>query len=138
MTDITGGCLCGRVRYRASAEPLFTANCHCKHCQKTSGSPFSTVLGLPRESLVLEGALVSYEDKDTESGMAVNRKFCGHCGSPIVSEVTAAPAVVFLKSGSLDDTSQVKPQMDIWCDHAQPWVAMDAARAQIARNPPLG
>ena len=122
MTDIVGGCLCGRVRYRGSAEPLFTANCHCKHCQKTTGTSFSIVLGLPRDSLVLEGGpLTTYRDTG-ESGMAVQRKFCGTCGSPVLSEVEAAPTLVFLKGGTLDDTSQLQPQMDIWCDHAQPWL----------------
>ena len=106
MTDIVGGCLCGRVRYRGSAEPLFTANCHCKHCQKTTGTSFSIVLGLPRDSLVLEGGpLTTYRDTG-ESGMAVQRKFCGTCGSPVLSEVEAAPTLVFLKGGTLDDTSQ--------------------------------
>ena len=138
MTDIVGGCLCGRVRYRGSAEPLFTANCHCKHCQKTTGTSFSIVLGLPRDSLVLEGGpLTTYRDTG-ESGMAVQRKFCGICGSPVLSEVEAAPTLVFLKGGTLDDTSQLQPQMDIWCDHAQPWLPAGEGRTRVARNPDLG
>ena len=138
MGDIVGGCLCGRVRYRATAPALFTANCHCTHCQKTSGSAFSVVLGVPRDSLVFEGGPISTYRDTGESGLPVDRKFCPNCGSPLVSEVAAAPALAFLKAGTLDDTSGVKPQMDIWCEQAQPWVPPNEGAARIPRNPPLG
>ena len=44
---IEGGCLCGSIRYTCDAEPALTANCHCKHCQRQSGSAFSTIIGVP-------------------------------------------------------------------------------------------
>lgn len=137
MTEIVGGCLCGQVRYRGTAAPLFTAVCHCRHCQRQSGTSFSILLGLPRDSLSFEGGpLTTYRDTG-ESGLPVDRKFCPTCGSPLVSEVAAAPALVFLKAGTLDDTSDLKPQMDIWCEHAQPWVTMAEGTARLPRNPAL-
>jgi hypothetical protein len=137
MGDMVGGCLCGRTRYRISAPALFTAACHCSHCQKQSGGAFSVNLGVPRESLTLEGAPLSVYRDTGESGLAVVRKFCGNCGSPIVSELEAAPAISFVKAGTLDDVSGVKPQLDIWCDHAQPWVHLGADTQHVPRNPPL-
>jgi len=137
MGDMVGGCLCGRTRYRISQPALFTAACHCSHCQKQSGGAFSVNIGVPRESLSLEGAPLSVYRDTGESGLAVVRKFCGNCGSPIVSELEAAPALSFVKAGTLDDVSGVKPQLDIWCDHAQPWVQLGADTQHVPRNPPL-
>lgn len=136
--EIVGGCLCGQVRYRGSAAPVFTAVCHCKHCQKQSGTSFSVVLGLPSGSLAFEGApMRTYHDTGA-SGQPVERRFCPNCGSAIVTDAAAAPALTFLKAGTLDDTSSLQPQMEIWCDHAQPWVAQDPSRARLPANPPLG
>ena len=55
MASFTGGCLCGRVRYTASAEPAFTGICHCRNCQHFTGSAFETVLGFPKDAVQIEG-----------------------------------------------------------------------------------
>ncbi len=47
MTDMQGGCLCGKVRYTISAEPVFTGVCHCTDCQKATGSAFNIVVAVP-------------------------------------------------------------------------------------------
>ncbi len=141
MTDktipkIEGGCLCGAVRYSSSAEPAMTLICHCAHCQKQSGTSFSVIVAVPRESLdVTGGSLKSYRDTG-ESGQAVHRRFCGECGSPLVSDVEAVPDLLFLKSGTLDDTNWLKPEMHIWTDHRQPWVTIPEGATTAGRNPP--
>jgi hypothetical protein len=120
MAKIEGGCLCGAVRYRASAEPLMTVVCQCTHCQKLSGSPYSVMLALPKGSLEFTGdAPATYVDTGT-SGMPVHRRFCGKCGSP------------------LDDASWVHPQAAIWCDSAQPWAPLPEGVSQVAQNPAFG
>ena len=50
-------------------------------------------------------------------------------------KIATMPGVKFVKSGSLDDASWMQPQMVLWCDSAQPWVAMPDDLAQHARNP---
>jgi len=55
-----------------------------------------------------------------------------------VSEVAVTPALDWLKAGTLDDTSWLQPQVNMWCDSAQPWVAMKDGVPQFPRNPPLG
>jgi hypothetical protein len=120
MPKIVGGCLCGSVRYQSEAEPVLTAACHCHHCQKQTSSAFSIFIVLPKESLRIEGeALAAFEDVG-DSGLPVFRKFCTKCGSAIVSEVVATPDVEWLNAGTLDDPSWFRPQMNIWCDSAQP------------------
>ena len=55
MPKITGGCLCGSVRYRSEAEPTLVAVCHCVTCQKYTGSAFSLNVGVPSDSVTITG-----------------------------------------------------------------------------------
>jgi hypothetical protein len=136
--QIEGGCLCGSVRYSCDADPALVANCHCKHCQRQSGGAFSTIVGVPRAALRVSGRLSSFHDKGDDSGLAVVRQFCPKCGSALISDVAATSELLWLKAGTLDDTSWVKPQMSLWTDSAQPWVAIDKNLPHFGRNPPIG
>ncbi|TAL03076.1 MAG: GFA family protein [Rhodospirillaceae bacterium] len=131
---IEGGCLCGAVRYQISGKPVATAVCHCKNCQKQSGTAFSIVFSVKAKELSVDGALSTFEDVGS-SGAPVLRKFCGKCGSPILSEIAALSHLRFIKAGTLDDTSWLKPQIHIWCDSAQSWVERDPALPQFPREP---
>lgn len=59
-------------------------------------------------------------------------------GSAIVSEVVATPHVEWLNAGTLDDPSWFRPQMNIWCDSAKPWVSIDDTILAYAGDPPQG
>jgi hypothetical protein len=136
MSKIRGGCLCGAVRYSTDAEPLLTAVCHCKNCQRQTGTAFSVVVAVPKGLLVFEGREPgSYRDTG-ESGLPVDRRFCTTCGSPIISQPAAMPMMDVIKAGTLDDTSWLQPQLNVWCDSAQPWVHLSDAIPRIPRNPP--
>lgn len=117
---IQGGCLCGRVRYSA-ADPTMTALCHCTHCQKQAGSAFSIVVVTPKAGFSVTGPIKTYEDTG-DSGAKVLRRFCETCGSPIVTE--GAGDLAIIKAGTLDDTSGLRPTVQLYCDSAQPWVSL--------------
>jgi hypothetical protein len=137
MPEIVGGCLCGSVRYSSDAQPVMTAVCHCPDCQKQSSSAFSPLVGVPSESLHLEGQdLASYETVG-ESGQPVTRRFCPECGSGVVSYVAAMPDLQWVKAGTLDDASWFVPQMHMWTSTAQPWVPFDESVPTFEKNPPL-
>jgi hypothetical protein len=136
MPNIQGGCLCGAVRYSSDAAPLMTAICNCKNCQRQTGTAFSILVAVPKGALVMEGAQPDTYQDVGESGLPVLRRFCSKCGSPIFSEVAAMPTMDWVKAGTLDDTSWLQPQVNIWCDSAQPWVQMNDAIPRIPRNPP--
>ena len=121
MTHLDGGCLCGAVRYSAAAEPVMQAICHCRNCQKQAGSGWSMIIGVPAGALSITGEVKTYTDHG-DSGGEVLRQFCPTCGSPLFSRVEAAPALVFIKAGTLDDTSQFTPQMQFWTASKQHWV----------------
>lgn len=133
MTSLDGGCLCGAVRYRAEAAPVIQAVCHCRNCQRQAGSGWSMIVGVPAATLQVSGEVRTYQDSG-ESGGAVRRQFCPTCGSPLFSHVAASPDLVFIKAGTLDDTSGFTPQVQVWTDSRQHWIDMPGIPG-VARNP---
>lgn len=134
MPNITGGCLCGQVRYSGNADPVFTGICHCTDCQKFSGAPFVTVIGVPKAALTITGTPKTFT-KPGDSGKAMSRHFCPNCGSSIADEAEAMPDIVMVAIGTLDDSRWVKPAMQIYCDRAQPWVQLGGEMKSFARAP---
>lgn len=134
MPDISGACLCGKVRFIASAEPGFVGVCHCRNCQRQSGSAFAVVLGFPTAAVSMQGELKTYTDTG-DSGKSLFRKFCPECGSSIATEVEVMPGMIMLKAGSLDDPSIVQPVMQIYCDSAQPWVSLGGEMKSFPKMP---
>ncbi len=122
MTTLSeGGCLCGAIRYTITGAPAMAMVCHCTHCQKQSGSAFSTIIGINAADIAIRGTPASYADTG-DSGGAVTRQFCGTCGSPLFSLIGARPDMIFVKSGTLDDPSGFAPAVHIWGKSKQPWV----------------
>jgi len=135
MPKIEGGCLCGSVRYETDAEPLQTAICHCKNCQKQSGTAFSVVVCFPKDSLKVTGhTLKNYPDKGVSGGV-VNRLFCSDCGSPLITRAEFSSDFEFIKAGSLDDTSWLKPEAEYWCAREHDWMHGDKPWPKFNKNP---
>jgi hypothetical protein len=99
---ITGGCLCGMVRYQVSGEPLFALHCHCRDCQRASGTGHVPIMGVPKESFSVNGETKSYAAAGG-SGMKAIRNFCPNCGSLIFGTPEAASHIVTIYMGSLDN-----------------------------------
>lgn len=136
MPKISGSCLCGAVRYETAADPVLMGVCHCKHCQRQSGSAFSMLVAVPKGSLALSGEPLAEFHDIGDSTLPVVRKFCPKCGSPVLSEATATPMWDFIKAGTLDDTSWFKPQFHMFCEHAQAWAIPNDSAPRMPRNPP--
>ncbi|WP_084673921.1 GFA family protein [Methylobacterium sp. WSM2598] len=136
MARIEGGCLCGAVRYRSEAEPAMQVICHCKTCQKNSGSAFSMNVAIPQDSLTTQGdALRSYIDHSGASGQPFYRYYCSSCGSHIYSHGAAYGPVAFIKAGTLDDATWLAPSVHIWVAEKLPWVAIPDGTTQYPGNP---
>ncbi len=134
---IEGGCLCGKVRYTGDAEPIFVGVCHCSTCQRASGTAFNVVVAVPKPAVAISGSLQTFEGRG-DSGKATYRRFCPECASPIATEAELMPDVVMIPAGTLDDKRSVKPQMEIFCDSAQPWVSLGGERQRFAKMPSPG
>ncbi len=123
MPSFTGGCLCGAVRYSADGEPAFVGVCHCRNCQRATGSAFASVVGMPEAALTITGSPKTFHDTG-DSGKAMLRQFCPACGSSLFARAAVMPGMVMVLTGSLDDAAWVKPAVEIFCDSAQPWVEL--------------
>ncbi|QFT78793.1 GFA family protein [Erythrobacter sp. THAF29] len=116
----TGGCLCGKVRYTLDADPIVCVTCHCKNCQKQAGSALSIIIGVPENALEVEGQVKTYNDKG-DSGATVYRQFCDTCGSPVFTRLDDSKGLMFIKAGTLDDTSGLQPQFHCYTKSKQNW-----------------
>jgi hypothetical protein len=135
MSDLlTGGCQCGAVRYECSAEPLFTGNCHCRDCQKSTGGPYVPAFAVPAQAVKIAGQVKYYESR-ADSGNIFNRGFCPTCGSRLFGKAAALPQFLLVTAGSLDDPSRFKPSMDFFTASAQPWDHMNPELPKFPRQP---
>lgn len=130
----SGACACGAIRYSCVAEPAFSWNCHCRDCQRASGTAFCAVLYVPRTALSVEGQANYYEVR-AESGRRVSRGFCPTCGSPLFIQADLVPEMQGLWAASLDQPERFEPQVDVWASRCQPWDAMSATLPKIAEAP---
>ena len=134
MANITAGCLCGRVRYTVTGEPAFSGLCHCRNCQRYTGSAFEALIAFPAASVSVQGELKTYDDTG-DSGQPVHRRFCPNCGSGVVNEVDVLPGVTIVLAGTLDDPAAFKPTMDVYWSSAQPWVHIRGERTRFPKMP---
>jgi hypothetical protein len=139
MGQLDGHCLCGGVTYTCDGDTMATLLCHCTDCQRQTGTAFSIVVGVERDSLHIEGeTLGTFTTVGEDTHEAVRRQFCSACGSPIVSLPDATPDLAFIKAGTLNDTSVLEPEMEIWCRSAHPYVEFDdEKRGQFQRSVPF-
>ena len=135
-TRFTGGCMCGAIRYECSAEPVATLNCHCRDCQRLTGSAFVVELFVPRSAVTITGD-VKYYDVKGESGSINSRGFCSTCGARLFGKPAILPDFSGIMAGSLDDPSWVRPGMDIYTASAQPWDYMNPELPKFPKSPPM-
>ncbi|NJK47276.1 GFA family protein [Candidatus Gracilibacteria bacterium] len=134
-TRFTGGCMCGAIRYECSTEPIVMGNCHCRDCQRATGSAFAPAILIPRNAITITGD-VKYYDIQGDSGGIVSRGFCPICGSRLFGK-PPIPDLISILVGSLDDPSWFKPTMDIYTASAQPWDYMNPDLPKFAKMPSM-
>lgn len=133
--SITGRCLCGAVQYELRGKPLFTAVCHCRNCQRQSGSALSVIVLARADEVAISGKLKTFVDQ-ADSGQKLERRFCPDCGSAMFSWQPHLPDRLIIKAGTLDDVSWLSPAAHVWCSSAQPWVTIPQQLPRFPRNAP--
>ena len=136
MAVMTGGCLCGAVRYESAGEPVFSLLCHCRDCQRSTGSAYNAALRAPAAGFRVTRGEPKLYVKTADSGNSVTRAFCGDCGSPLYVQVSTRPDIVGLRVGTLDDPSRFRPEAHIFTKSAQPWDHLDPALPKYPGYPP--
>jgi len=112
----TGGCLCGEIRYEADITPD-----NCRDCQIGSASAFHVAVFSVQENFRLLAGELSVYSKVADSGRALDRLFCGKCGTPIAWTGEGFADVVLISLSSLDDPEAHSPVHEGWTDRAVSW-----------------
>lgn len=103
---LMGGCQCGKVRYEIDSAVLGSAHCHCRDCQKATGTGHLTAALFPKNAVHMTGELKGYTAKG-DSGQDVTRFFCPNCGSRIMTQPAVMPDMTIIAVGSLDDPNAI-------------------------------
>ena len=118
---MTGGCLCGQVRYEADGAPAWTAIGDCRDCQRASGSGYMPVMGVTRSAMRITGETNTYVVTAAGGGPST-RHFCPTCGSLIFGGVEGpADGTMSVYVGTLDDPTGWSPQIAIFTRNRNPW-----------------
>ncbi|MGA2778186.1 MAG: GFA family protein [Steroidobacteraceae bacterium] len=133
MTERTGHCLCGAVRFRLSAEPLAIRICWCRDCQHISANGTVNVL-VPTAALDITGQTNEFVRSAT-SGNAIRQRFCPSCGCQLFANSSGRPQFTVVRAGTLDDPSSVRPTMNIWSSSAPGWACLDPALQRVDQQP---
>jgi len=111
-------------------------NCHCRDCQRASGSGYSATVIVPASSVRLLHGECKEHQSVAESGNIATREFCGICGTPLFARSSAHVQSIGVKAASLGDPSWFSPEADVWVASAQPWDHMNPAVPKFAKNRP--
>ncbi len=120
-----GGCSCGAVRYGLASDPLFTHCCHCLNCQRQTGSAFVINLLIETDRVeLLAGEPVAVAVPRDDAGKRKQKIFrCPTCQIAVFSQYTRR-AVWFVRGGTLDDPSQVTPDVHIYTRSKVDWLTL--------------
>lgn len=130
-----GGCDCGAVRYRMQSRPLFVHCCHCRWCQRETGSAFVLNAMIEMDMISLLGEAPELVDTPSASGAGQLIARCPNCRIALWSHYAGAGRqVAFVRVGTLDDPDAMPPDIHIFTASKQPWVqlAADGAPAMPA------
>jgi len=118
---VTGGCLCGRVRYEYGGEVGPANYCHCADCRRCTGSAYNVGVRFERAHFRFVSGIPRSFTKHADSGNELTRHFCGDCGSPLFTSSPIHPEHIYAKAGCLDDPTIVHPSHQSWTGSAVAW-----------------
>jgi hypothetical protein len=116
---LTGGCMCGAVRYELASDPFDCGWCHCRTCQLNSGAPAMVFASVPAADLVWTKG--GDKVRSVPSSRFGHRSFCGECGTPFLMKVDHQPETVDFSVVTLDDPQAVRPGFHIFWNSRIDW-----------------
>ena len=122
---VEGRCTCGAVRFALTSAPLFVHCCHCRWCQRETGSAFVLNAMIESDRVELRGVAPELIDTPSNSGKGQKIARCPHCRVAVWSHYAGAgEAVKFVRVGTLDDPDRLPPDVHIFTASKQPWVVL--------------
>lgn len=115
-----GGCLCGRVRYRAEGTPADRTHCHCETCRRSTGAPFVSWATFPASGF----SFTAGHPARFDSSEAAYRQFCANCGTQLTFTSRNSPDGIDVTLGSLDRPESIMPSDHIWTRRQLSWIRL--------------
>jgi hypothetical protein len=124
---LEGGCACGAIRYALGAGPLIVHACHCRDCQRLTGSAFVVNLWIEAKFVDAKGAAPKSFRLEGGGGKPHDVFFCDACGTYVWSRYHGAPGdFLFVRAGTLDRPDAVRPDVHIFTRSKLPWLVLPA------------
>ena len=117
---MTGGCMCGAVRFEIVEPPEFSIVCACRQCQKITGTGHAPAVAVAADAVRLSGELRFYAQQ-ADNGNTVQNGFCPKCGNPVLKKTSGHPGRLYFHVAALDDPSGFKADFVVFEKSAQPW-----------------
>lgn len=133
---LKGGCRCGTVRYELVADDFpLTYACHCTDCQTWSGSAFALHAIVAEDALTVSDSVHTFRLPEGQESMPSDHLGCTACLTRIANRNPALPAMLVLRVGTLDRSSEVAPGMHIWTRQKQPWLTIEEEIPSFEASP---
>lgn len=126
MQALEGGCACESVRYRLSSKPMFVHCCHCRDCQRQTGSAFVINALIETDRIEILSGTPEPVPVPTDSGRPHDVYRCPHCQTALWSDYGKRPALRFVRVGTLDAASSLVPDVHIFTRSKLPWIGLPA------------
>ncbi len=124
VTSRTASCSCGRLKATLAGEPRLVVACHCRECQRRTGSVFGVGAYFPRAQVQTAGPFTLYI-REVGDGKSARLHFCPTCGSTVFWELDRRPEFVGVAVGAMADPQFPPPTVSTWEGSRHPWVAFD-------------
>lgn len=119
-----GGCACGAVRYRLGSAPMIVHCCHCKDCQRQTGSAFVVNALIETDRIEVASGAPEPTRMPTDSGRVHDVYRCPACRTALWSDYGGRPALRFVRVGTLDEPAALTPDVHIYTRSKLPWVGL--------------
>jgi hypothetical protein len=138
MTNsIEGGCRCGRIRYRVTANKLPNVYaCHCHDCQTWSGSAFSLQFILPESGLEITGEPALFELTSPDGARVSRQRACPTCFTRVYNTNSARPGLAVVRAGTLDRSDELQIVAHIWTKRKLAGIEIPANVPSWPEGPP--
>ncbi|MDB6043083.1 MAG: glutathione-dependent formaldehyde-activating [Gammaproteobacteria bacterium] len=137
MTDnnsatLEGGCTCRAVRYLMTSKPLFVHCCHCRWCQRETGSAFAHNALIEADRVVLQCGVPEAVNTPSNSGKGQKIIRCPQCRIALWSNYAGAgDALRFVRVGTLDEPDRLPPDIHIFTSSRQPWILLPPDKPSV-------
>ena len=129
---LEGGCLCGGVRFRITGKLGPAGYCHCKECQRASGSAFASNAPVRIGYFAFSAGAELVTEYESSPGKF--RAFCRRCGSPVYSRRDSEPELRRIRLGTLDADPERRPLVHVWVSEKAPWYEIGDTLTQLPKG----